>query len=493
MQYYNWDIDTIVLDTDLTFIGDFGYAMWLNGHDVTDFVRTGTIRIESQLNSRDTMSFILTDTHGEFPMFEVGSEVVLVDGYGERHFGGSVAYFNMNIIPGTAIAQYRVECVDYNELTDRRLVYEVYENMTAGEIIKDVIDNFMDGEGLTYENVSDGPVITRAVFNYNTVNTVLNELSEQTGYQWYIDYDKDVHFFSRETNVAPIELTQTSNNWRNLQVKRSKERVRNIQYVRGGREASSPRTEYFVGDGTRKTFTVALPVATVPTITVDGAPQTVGIRGLDTDKDWYWNKDANQISQDTSGMALSPSNVLAVTYSGFFPILAVAEDEEGINYRADVEGNSGRYESIEIDGKIDSSNVAIEKAYGLLRRFGNIPEVVTFETDAVGLREGQLITIDIPKLSLNGQYQIERVSANEVEGKMLRYTITALSGESFGGWTEFFKRLTTSKSDYVIRENEVLLRLLKASSAVTISESVEWNYEALNTVGFAIVGFAQAG
>src|SRR5690606_21763127 len=150
----------------------------------------------------------------------------------------------------------------------------------------------------TYNHVQDGAVITRAVFNYNTVNSAFNEISEQTGFSWFIDADKDVHFFSRETNVAPFAITTTSGNSRNLSVKRSKDRIRNVQYIRGGREASDPRTELFVGDGTRKTFTVSLPIASVPTVTVDGIPQTVGIRGLEGDRDWYWNKEQNEVSQD---------------------------------------------------------------------------------------------------------------------------------------------------------------------------------------------------
>ena len=41
------------------------------------------------------------------------------------------------------------------------------------------------------------------------------------------------------------------------------------------------------------------------------------------------------------------------------------------------------------------------------------------------------------------------------------YEITLLSGQSFGSWVEFFRKITLSAEDVVVQENEVVLQVRK--------------------------------
>lgn len=75
-------------------------------------------------------------------------------------------------------------------------------------------------------------------------------ISDTLGWYWYIDYDKNIHFFPQEQNAAPFEITETSNNFLNLSIKVDTSRLLNRQVVEGGTETSISKYNQVVeGDG----------------------------------------------------------------------------------------------------------------------------------------------------------------------------------------------------------------------------------------------------
>lgn len=61
----------------------------------------------------------------------------------------------------------------------------------------------------------------------------MEELAKLQNYYWYIDYEKDVHFFDQETNVCPMEVTDTSEVYGDLQITADISQLKNRQVVRG--------------------------------------------------------------------------------------------------------------------------------------------------------------------------------------------------------------------------------------------------------------------
>lgn len=108
----------------------------------------------------------------------------------------------------------------------------------AGSITVDDIRVTADGsftmynfdESLDFEDV-------RAAFKKPTV--FIDQLAKALGYSWYIDYERDIHFFSRETNEAPFDVDATSDNYDDLHVAVDTTQVKNRQVVRGGDYTSS--------------------------------------------------------------------------------------------------------------------------------------------------------------------------------------------------------------------------------------------------------------
>ncbi len=470
-------------------------AVTIEVADKTSLVHRMSPSITDELNSRNTFSLEMVDAAGSYRPI-VGQDIVIQKD-AITIFAGTIDNIEESNPPGTDALAYKIDCVDYNQILDRFLVAEIYENDVAGDIIKDIIDNFVNaefsGEGITYVNVEDGPTITKAVFNYIPASQALDEIAAITGYYWYIDYSKDLHFQSKLTNNAPFGLTDTSANFRNIVVKRNRNDYRNRQHIRGGKDISLPRTDSFTGDGETQTFTLQLEAAQVPSaITVNSVAKTIGIRQVETGKDWYWNKGEKEITQDDAGVKLTNVDTLAVTYKGYFPINLQNDYDGEILNRQSIEGGTGIYSHVIQDASLDTEDAAVERSEGLLRKYGSIPEIVEFETDTDGLKAGQLIPIVITKHNLNGNYLIQQVTIQDVGASILRYNVTALSGEAIGGWEKFFKQMARAGQQYVINENEVLLKLKKFLDSVTLTDSITVSSAAPESrVGTALVGFSE--
>ncbi len=441
--------------------------------DKTTLLKTDSINISDDLNSRNTCSFTLVDTTGVYRP-SIGETVVILEG-ATRRFAGTIDDTNEVALDGNNTLAIDVDCVDYNQIPDRHLVARVYEDKTLKYIVEDIIAQDLTNESITSANVETGQTIEKAVFNYGTATECFNELSELTGYAWYIDYNKDMHFFARETNTAPFSLTDTSGNFRNMKVRRTREQYRNTQYLRAGTDITNSRTETFKGDGQTRTFTTAYPIAKVPTnitISASTSTQTIGIRGVDTGKDWYWNKGEPVLNQDDTATLISLTGTVSITYQGMFPLFLMSQDTDEVTTRAAAEGGSGIYEAIEEDANINDRDLAGVKADGILRRLGSIPVIVEFETDTAGLAAGQLISINITRHGINSTYLIDSVRVTDIKGQFLRYQVRALSGESLGSWETFFKTLATTGKKYVIRDNEVLGILRRLTDTATVTDTV---------------------
>jgi hypothetical protein len=466
----------------------------INGKDVTLMLKPNSLTIIDRINSRSMASIKLVDKNGNYHP-SPGQPVEIYDNANGLIFGGMIETPEEENPLFTNLLNLPVSCVDNQALADRHLIAESYDNTLCGDIVRDMLTKKLSQDGVIAGVIHDGPTVSRAVFPYLSVSSALDELAELAGYSWWITHDKKLNFVARETFKSPWDITDTSP-IRNLTVKKDKSQYRNRQYIRAGQDITDIQTERFKGDGEQQTYTIGFKLAKVPTLKVNGVIQTVGIRGVDDGKQWYWNKNEKEITQDRTGTPLTSSDTLEIEYYGYFPILVVADDTTSINERKSVEGGSGIYESIEEQASIDSADAALDIARGKLRKFARINRSITFETDKTGLQAGQIITVDLPIHNVsNAEFLIEAVSISEFtpEGD-LRYRVTAVDGESVGGWTTFFKRLAHMGGTFTIRENEVLVKLKTMTDRVSVSDTLTVSKASPQSrVGFAMIGFSEIG
>lgn len=444
-------------------------------------IKNRSLSIRDNLNTRNICSFVLDD-----PLItpQIGNVVDISD-----KFAGTIDRIQKKLtIKGNTKLSYNIACVSYDQICDRRKVQQVYQNQTIDVIVKDIVDNFLSGEGVTYSNVEAGPTIKKVVFNYDSVTKAFDDLAELVGYDWYIDNNKDLHFFSRESNTG-TELND--NNILNMSIIETRNQYRNIQYTRAGYGISEERTDTFAGDGKKQTFTCKLPLAKVPTITVNSITKTVGIFGLETSKDFYWSKGQKEIVQDDSGTKLISSDTLSITYQGLFPIIARSDLGEEIANRSAIEGGTGIYEDVADDKSIEDTDAAQQKTEALLRKYGTIPQTLDVST-LTEYKAGQIVIVNSTLFGISGNYLVQSATIKQIGINQLVYDVKLLSGENIGGWESFFKSLVESGKQFVIRENEVLLRIVQFSEDITITDSMTTTAAAPESrAGYAKVGFSE--
>ncbi|MDM5333438.1 hypothetical protein QUF56_09385 [Ureibacillus composti] len=318
-----------------------------------------------------------------------------------------------------------------------------------------------------------GTLIRKAVFNFVTASQALDDVCELSGAVWWITADKVLHYVTRDEFKAPWNI-DTNAPIKNIEVETDLTEYRNRQYLRAGQDITDLQTESIKGDGSKRTFNVGYKIAQRPTVIVNKQEQTLGIRGKDTNRAFYWAKDEKEITQDESLTPLSSTDVLTVKYYGFYPIIVVAEDESAITEMKERTGDSGLYEDVEENENIDNADLALEFANSKLQKYAKINTRVRFETVKKGLQAGQLININLQGYELNDEFLITSVTINPFNDDFVTYSIECVDGEDVGGWEQFFKQLAKASKTYVIRDNEVLIRLAKQSEAIGFAEEMEY-------------------
>jgi hypothetical protein len=467
----------------------------VSGVDRTDKVTAYTpIRYVDSLNARSTLTVTFHDVVDGFSP-EDGAEIVLWNG-DVRVFGGMLLEPEESLMPGTDEVVYTCHASDYSGVCDHLLVARAYTDQTVGAIVRDIVDQDMSEEGIEPAGVEEGPLIRKAVFNWQTITQSFNELAELSGMSWWVDAYRVLHFRERTSITAPAALSGA--NAGTVRVRPDRQQYRNHQVLRAGAGLTDVRTETLRGDGTRKTFNVAFKIGTVPAITVNGAPQTVGIRQLDTGKQWYWNKGVTEINQDDAGTALATGDVLAVTYEGMFPIIISAARGHEIDARKAIEGGSGRYSAVEERANLETAVAATAAVEAILDRYGKIGRVLQCQTATTGFRPGQLVTCAFPDHGIVDEtFLIESVSGANPPGldEELWFDVRALSGDPYGGWQRYFRNLQRVGREFVINVNEVVVGLNALAETTRALDSViaatagaPESRIGVGRIGFSVIG-----
>jgi hypothetical protein len=475
----------------------------------------GSLHIPDRVNNRSTADFNLRVKAGGWRPQSFDAVLITVDG--EPVFRGFVweseARRIVNV-PGSVGQYISVPCVDTHLRADTRRVGETYDGWLAGDIVRDIHAKYMAPEGITLGTVQDGPVVERAVFPYLPFSECMDSLAELAGFYWQIDHSPALHFADRATNAAPWSLSEPGP-FGDLSVRNHREGYRNTQYTRANMDLTDVRTDRQRGDGSKRAFPLNYPVGKVPVgITVtygkydaNGAPvvpapaptvRTFGIRDIEPGRDFYWQKDSEFITQDDSSTPLTDRDELAVTYQGLFPIVTMNQNLAEVAARKAAGGGTGVFEEVDHVPNIDTQEAAQQYGDAKLSMYSRLNGEVTFKTSQAGLRAGQLLPVNLPADGAVGDYLITEVTMAD-EGKTGQYgrwtyTVKAVDGGEVGGWIDFFKRLFQAGKTFVIRENEVLVRMRQVADGLKFSDSMTMTRAAPeNRIGYMKIGYSEVG
>jgi len=431
----------------------------------------GSPLVDQRIEERSTAEFTVIDSLGT-ASYQRGQPVALYDAADTLIFGGVIDTSDkVAMAPGGGL-YHPIRCMDWHYLVDKRLVVAAYTTTDAGAIVTDIHTNYLVAEGVGIGSIQTGPEIPEAVFNYVTVAEAFDALAEMAGFTWFIDENKDLYFVDRATYLAPW-------NWSVATPKPAGSKAilsegnplyRNYQYIRGGMGLTTLQVENRTGDGTTYIFIMGYPLAKEPTIveTPPGLPaKTVGIKGLETGKDYYWSKGDSVIS---AAIAPDIADAIQFTYQGQYPLITLAKDEGAQIARAAIEGGTGIVETIAYESH-ESGASSQESARSKLTDYCRDAAKFHYPTTDSGIRPGQLQVINYPLLGLNNTEMLIESVVMTSHGNLVIYDITAVVGPVIGSWTRFFSAMLQKQTAAIRIGDERLLVLLQQKEPLALVEA----------------------
>jgi len=307
-----------------------------------------------------------------------------------------------------------------------------------------------------HPNIALGAFIPTANYKRTFVSANLDDLAKKSDWAWQIDPNKVLLAGNRNALPSPWILTSNDILFTDdaspstLSVENSGDLYRNRMILKGVL-ATQLVSETHPGDGKSTSWSLEFPVVgQAPTIFVNNQAKTIGQKGIDTGKDFYYALGSNSLAQDPAGAILQPFvDSFTIEYEGQFEDEVVRDNTGGfpgtttqLQYAA-LTGGSGIVEVVE-DVSAQQLDVPSAQAYGdsLLQRYGVIGRILLCMTNRTGLQVGQYVPVVIPELGLNDvsmlitsmdlTMEVTLVGSNV---SMLYYwKITAVEGPNLGSW-----------------------------------------------------------
>lgn len=442
----------------------------IGGVDKSSLIEFGTINKSDNINQQvDTASFDIIIHAGQTYRPAVNQEVEILNG-ATVIFGGVIHNLERSL-EANGEARYRVKCKDYSFYADRQLVVEEYNDDTVNDIIADILTNFTDGT-FTDTNVACTMVIKKIQFDRVTVTDAIQRLADITGYSWYIDYEKDIHFFEKNTEVAPFDITDSNAKaiHETLSITDDLSQIRNRVFIRGGEIEGNSRTEEFDGDASKLLFRLANKFSAKPTVSVGGASKTVGVDFLDDEAsfDCFWNYNEKYIRFKVAPGA--GTNNVDVTGIPLYNLVVQVDDPASIT-------QYGIFEFAKTDKKIVSREDAVNYAKAELEAYKNGVNEGQFQTYEDGLRSGQIITITNTLLNVNEQFLVQSVNFAMVTQERYIYNVKLATLRTVG-IIDFLIGLLKMSDRLIADSGETILeKTVFPVENISVTEVVDVNME----------------
>jgi len=236
------------------YAGDFSYTFntgagsWLNTTSLGDY--SDFVGVSSGLPTKGWLGFWMkcTDstTFGRF-LISIGSAAgarCVYDFIIDSDNDGEWVYYIIDLRKPDAIAGTPDwTAIDYVQLA-------LQEITSSSSFTIDGMRILADGYFAHYPYIETSSEFDDIRSSFLKPTVFLDKIADTLGKYWYIDYDKNIRLFDRETNVAPFTITSTSDNFEDLTVDIDTSQLKNRQVVRGGTKTSDSYYKQVVeGDG----------------------------------------------------------------------------------------------------------------------------------------------------------------------------------------------------------------------------------------------------
>lgn len=354
----------------------------IGGQDYTQYISLQSLKVSSNIAvNSDTANFDMVIHQKAVPRPKGGQEIRILNG-AEVEFGGVLLQPKETAL-ATDVMLYQVQCRDYVYWFDKRVVVNTYAGYTAGNIVKDIITNFTSG--FTSNNVQgtgSSFYVPEIKFDHKPPSEAVKKLADDVGYQWWIDYNKDVHFSAVGTNPSPLPnnalMVDTDiENYSDLEFEEDVSQVRNQIYLMGYKvPAAYSVTQNFVADGQNNTFvTTYEPKHALNTITVTVGGVTKAkkldlIGGLPNNE----QEDGTvyisyQEQRYRFNVAPAQGQVVSITYVPMFELINMQNDPSAMDEMKSRDLQDGLYEYAIRDRQLSSIDSTLATTRGQLELY----------------------------------------------------------------------------------------------------------------------------
>lgn len=415
--------------------------------DITEYVElTGFSINQNAFNRSDSCNFVVR-SRGSLGVVLEGNKALEVTDGGSTIFKGVIIEVEAIQVTDTEV-RYQIVCKSREHYLDRQLVLERIEDTQIGTIISDLVSDY--APDFTTTNVSCTIVADTVSFNRIPLSKCLDKLAKAVNYSWYLDYDDDIHFFAKSGETATFEVTDTSGNYiqESLAIKNDYSQIRNKIIVQGGEAVGNSRTEEHAGNGEQTSFPLAYKFNKLPTVTVDGTAQSVGVDFIQNPEDYdcMWSRGQKYITFNAGSIPPAPTTGttnIEVSGNPLFPVFIQYADSASIL-------TFGTYEYFVKDLGIDSRGEALDRAKAELEKYKENINEGTFRTYTSGLRAGQRIRVNSTLLGVDEYFVIQSVRVKIEAVNRLVYTVKLATLRTLG----IIEVLQQQVFNEEVRENE---------------------------------------
>ena len=457
----------------------------VGGVDITSHVLAdngSTIDISSILTHQvDTCKFTVQNSAAL--TLNAWEEVIITNGV-TRLFAGYVQIPNPVHAAGGVRQDTIISACDYTCYTDHIFVKESWTvPVTDAAFLAYLFATYWpEIDATTYVQVLNTYPMIR--YNWVSLRQVLDSLADGAGGDWYIDYNKKLHYFVAETNPAPYGLSDNPTPtatipYTNFNMKKDGTGVINRVTVIGGRFLSPDTVLYLPGDGASSTILLPyrLHAAAANPISIlmwrnDGTdshpvwtPMTILLGDIDvmavsTDLLFYF------IEQKIEQLAPWPNLTKAVKIYCTYEIPLLARYSDAASYAL-----YGKYFDYVLTNTdiLDITSAKLIAAGKLLTSSMANP-TITLDCYQPGLRSGQTITLINALETINTTFTIQRVDTHiSTDGYC---TFSVMLGLYCPDLTDILIKLARgAKVTPAWRDDEVLQDIEQTAETLTLAET----------------------
>lgn len=410
----------------------------------------------------DTADFTMKVTSVSTFSVAVGDNVKVYDDQ-ELIFQGKVTRTRTTAL-SQALKKISVTAVDYTRELDNKVAAHTYQSQTAEFIIKDLLTRY--APQFTTNNVYAPITINYIKFSYQLLSECLQELADYTGYDWFVDQYKDVHFKLASTEAAPFDLMDDNGSYetKSITFEDDISQLKNSIYLRGGDELATSTTFSEVADGAKKVFTLGYHFSAVPTVTVAAVAKTVGTLGVDNAAsfDVLWDP-TNDFIQFASAPAAAAT--VAATGTPLNPILLYMPEPTSIALY-------GERQYVIIDKTITTRAGARQRALAEIYRYAQTVTSVRFTTLTSGLRAGQTMRVNSTLFGIDDDYIVTQVDTSMRGPTTYEYSVTLVSTKLMDIIDLLAQMLTSKLKEQTYDANEGFDPAFAVFEGIAVTEAI---------------------